>query len=249
MVFVIWRRRLAAVLAFYETKRIQVRGFWPKLFGLFVLLNIACYWLALLTAFSERLERHNAMRYVLMEFPVGFLGALFDVFSLVVTVLIVRRALRTVSELSYLAHLSVDLGIAVLATCWVLIVFSVSGWIVDRLAPELAEQRRMVAVAPSETGRTAPALAPAPEPAPGSSMTTAAPPGPAITTSLLTGRGRFYGQRLIDAITDPFAPDNLRNIFFGLLIGASAMLPTLLHVVLSLTSIMSTLSWRRQATG
>ena len=50
----------------------------------------------------------------------------------------VRGARRSSSSTSYIAHLSVDLGIAALATLWVLFVFSVFGWLVSMMgaAPE-----------------------------------------------------------------------------------------------------------------
>ena len=47
------------------------------------------------------------------------------------TIFIVRRALLTVSTKIYIAHLSIDLVIAVLATFWVILVFIISGWAVS----------------------------------------------------------------------------------------------------------------------
>ena len=54
----------------------------------------------------------------------------------------------------------------------------------------------------------------------------------------LVRRSDGYQRRFIDALREPFAPDNLRNIYFGLLMGASAMLPSLLHIGLSLYSVL-----------
>jgi hypothetical protein len=127
--------------------------------------------------------------YFLVQFPVGFLGALFDSLSLFVTVYMVRRALQATTSASYLAHLSVDLGIATLATLWVLFVFSLSGWLVSFVG--------------------------------------------ANPESLLARNGA-YQDRLVQALQDPTGREEIKNIYFGLLMGLSAMLPTLTHVYLSM---------------
>ena len=67
-----------------------------------------------------------------MQFPVGILGGFFDSLSLIITILMIR-AINSKSDLLYLAHLSVDLVIAILATMWVLFVFIFSGWIISFL--------------------------------------------------------------------------------------------------------------------
>jgi hypothetical protein len=137
------------------------------------------------TAFPSLLHGNAVYHYFKLQFPVGLLGALFDSLSFFVTVFIIRRALRSQSSAEYVAHLSLDLVIAILATFWVLFVFSFSGWLVS-----LAEAK--------------------PE--------------------LLADRNRQYENMLSEAIINPAG--NLRNIYFGLIMGVSASLPTCLHLYL-----------------
>ncbi|MGY9005655.1 MAG: hypothetical protein ACKVJQ_06115 [Alphaproteobacteria bacterium] len=42
-------------------------------------------------------------------------------------------------------------------------------------------------------------------------------------------RTNLYNGRVHRAFFNPFAPENIKNIYFGILMGASAMLPTLIH--------------------
>ena len=126
-----WRKDLQRVLFFYESKRSHGDSFFLYLFIFFVFLNIACYWFAMVTAFPSLVFGKTFGYYFKVQFPVGILGALFDSLSFFVTIFIVRRALLTVSTKIYIAHLSIDLVIAVLATFWVILVFIVSGWTVS----------------------------------------------------------------------------------------------------------------------
>jgi hypothetical protein len=187
-IIAIWKQSLGWLLAYYDAKRGRLRQFLPKLFIFFVILNIACYWWAMLTAYPDEFLQER-VHYFLVQFPVGLLGALFDTLSFFVTIFIAKRALKTTSTKSYLAHLSVDLIIAIIATWWVLFVFSVSGWLVSLVQqhPESLAQRSYV-----------------------------------------------YEQRLIDAIKEPTAIENLKNIYFGVIMGISAMLPTFTHSIISL---------------
>jgi len=107
-----------------------------------------------------------------------------------VTIFIIRRALKTRTALEYIAHLSFDLIIAILATFWVLFVFSFSGWLIS-----LVESK--------------------PE--------------------ILSKRNEHYEHLLIDAIMYP--TDNIRNIYFGIIMGISASLPTCTHVVMFIYAI------------
>jgi len=122
------------------------------------------------------------------------LGALFDSLSFFVTLYIIRRALTAEKDLEYVSHLSLDLVIALLATFWVLYVFSFAGWLVH-----LFESVRQD----------------------------------------LSGRNEDYRRMLKDALANPFA--NKRNIYFGLILGASAMLPTCGHISLFLISFFRTI--------
>ena len=194
----IWKGHLARLLSFYETRRGSLGRFFPLLFLFFFLLNVASYWLAMVTAFPERVFGDGrGFHYFLVQFPVGFLGAVFDSLSFFVTIFIIRRALKAASSVSYLAHLSVDLGIAAVATGWVLFVFSFSGWLIsDWLIGS----------------------------------------DPARELDTLSYRNEFYQQRLVDALQNPAEPEHFKNLYFGLLMGVSAMLPSFTHLYLSFQS-------------
>ena len=189
LIVVLWRSRLEALLATLERKKANTSFFYEKVFGFFVALNISCYWIAMVTAFPEVAFGPERAHYFCVQFPVGILGAFFDSLSLFVTIYMVRRALSASSSASYVGHLSVDLGIAALATFWVLFVFSVSGWIVGVLG-------------------TAP--------------------------ESLLARNAAYQDRLARALQDPTGREEIRNIYFGVLMGLSAMLPTLTHLYLAI---------------
>ncbi|WP_299403083.1 hypothetical protein [Acaryochloris sp. IP29b_bin.148] len=189
----IWKQSLAQLLAYYDFKRGDLRSFFPKLFLFFVVLNISCYWWAIMTAYPQEAFGPERSHYFLIQFPVGGLGALFDSLSFFITIHIARRALRATSTRSYLAHLSIDIIIAIVATWWVLLVFSISGWLVSLIqqSPESFTQRSYV-----------------------------------------------YERRLADAVRDPTNRQSLKNIYFGVIMGISAFLPTLTHLTLSLRSIV-----------
>ena len=191
-IMAIWRRSLEKLLDFYARKRGSLTSFFPKLFIFFMLLNMSCYWIAILTAYPEEFAGGERFEYLLMQFPVGFLGALFDSFSFFVTVWIARRALKTTSLPSYIAHLSIDVLIAIVATFWVLMVFSVSGWLVGTL------QHSSQSLAESSVK---------------------------------------YENRLTDAVKDPTGRQNIKNIYFGVMMGFSAMIPTMVHLYLSAQSV------------
>ena len=172
--FGLWRQRLSALLDELQERKRRTRYFTAKLFLFFIGLNVACYWIAMLTAFPEVAFGPRRGHYFWVQFPVGILGAVFDSLSLIVTVFMVRRALASTSNSSYVSHLSVDIGIAVLATFWVLFVFSASGWMISLLGAQ-------------------------PE-------------------SLLA-RNAAYQDRLVQALQDPTGQEELRNIYFGILMG------------------------------
>ena len=125
-----WKNSLRTLLDFYEAKRGSIYTFYPMLFLFFVLINIACYWWAMFTAFPDLTRGIAGQHYFKVQFPVGLLGALFDSLSFFVTLYIIRRALTAEKDLEYVSHLSLDLVIALLATFWVLYVFSFAGWLV-----------------------------------------------------------------------------------------------------------------------
>ena len=188
-VIITWKESLRHLMVFYETKRGPISTFYPKLFLFFVLINIMCYWWAMFTAFPELTRGSAGVHYFKIQFPVGFLGALFDSLSFFITLFIIRRALRIQHSLQYIAHLSLDFAIAVLATFWVLFVFSFSGWLINLIES---------------------------------------------TPQALAARNEEYEQMLVAAIASP--TDNLRNIYFGLIMGVSAILPTAVHIYMFLRS-------------
>lgn len=163
------------------------------LFLFFILINIACYWWAMYTAFPELTRGSAGHYYFKVQFPVGILGALFDSLSFFVTIFIIRHAIHAKKNVQYITHLSLDLVIAILATFWVLFVFSFSGWIVHLWEP-------------IQQG--------------------------------LASRNEEYTEMLVDAIEKP--ADNKRNIYFGLIMGVSAMLPTCGHIFMFLMSFYRT---------
>jgi hypothetical protein len=195
----LWKRSLQDLLSFYDRKRGPLKTFFPKLFGFFVVLNILCYWLGMMTAHPDLAFGSKWEEYFLMQYPVGILGALFDSLSFFVTIHIARRALNATSALSYIAHLSVDLLIALIATGWVLLVFTTSSWLVS-----------LVVQSPEA----------------------------------FTSRAGVYEQRVSSAIASPTQSQNLRNIYFGVVMGISAMLPSLTHLLMSLNAALK-YSYRR----
>ena len=137
------------------------------------------------------MQTHEASHYIKLQIPVGLLGALFDSLSFFITIWIIKRALASTKTSEYVFHLSLDLVIAVLATLWVLFVFSFGGWLISlwESAPEqLAE------------------------------------------------KGNKYTARAVQALKDPTGRENAKNIYFGLIMGLSAALPTCLHLFLFFSS-------------
>ena len=68
------------------------------------------------TAFPELMSGDDLVHYSKVQVPVAILGALFDSLSLYITLLVVRNALRSRSNFSYISHLSIDVLIAIAAT-------------------------------------------------------------------------------------------------------------------------------------
>lgn len=192
-VFSCWRNSLLHLYTWFEALRGRTRHFYVKAFAVFAVLNLACFWWALLTAYPDLVFGYKSEEYILTGFPVAVFGAVFDSLSLLVTLYIIRRALASTSNLNFFGYLSIDLLIAVLATFWVLFVFIISGWLVD------------LVLAQPET---------------------------------LMDRRHLYQGRLIGALRDPFGHQNIRNIYFGAIMGASALIPTLLHIVLACGSVL-----------
>ncbi len=189
-----WKSSLGDVLQYYDSNRPPFKRLYPRLFLFFVGVNVFCYWWASLTAFPESI-RGAFFYYFKVQIPVGILGAVFDSLSFFVTLYIVRRALKSNSLRRFVGHLSIDILIAVIATFWVLFVFSFSSWLI-----------RLTEVDPG-------------------------------LASDLSGRQEVYRERLENAIENPM--DNKRNIYFGIVMGISAILPTCFHFYMAIRSGMN----------
>lgn len=194
-IITVWKDYLKQLITFYEVKRGNIFVFYPILFLFFILINIGCYWWAMFTAFPELTHGSAGAYYFKIQFPVGFLGALFDSLSFFVTIYIIRHAIRTKKGIQYVAHLSLDLVIAILATFWVVYVFSFSGWLISLFN---------------------------------------------ATPQILTERNAEYKGLLLDAVARPFS--NLRNIYFGIVMGVSAMIPTCVHIFMLLRACVYTIA-------
>ena len=194
-----WKTSLDELLRFYEAHRPPLIFFYPLLFLFFVILNVGCYWLAMYTAFPFYMETNEAREYFLLQFPVGFLGAVFDSLSFFVTIWIIRRALKCQSAKEYVGHLSLDVFIAVIATFWVLFVFTWGGQLVSSIDAIFTE------TIPETMG----------------------------------DRTEKTQLRVQQAIQDPVG--NWRNIYFGLIMGISASLPTCTHFLMFFGSCLRSL--------
>ena len=196
-----WRKDLRKVLFFYESKRSQGDHFFLYLFLFFILVNITCYWLAMVSAFPSLVFGKTFSYYFKVQFPVGIFGAFFDSLSFFITISIIRRALLTINTKVYIAHLSIDLAIAVLATFWVVFVFIVSGWAVSFI-DTLGQTEQIIQTYDHETS--------------------------------IDKRTNKYINTVNDALINP--SKNIQNIYFGLIMGISAMLPTMVHFIMFLKS-------------
>ncbi len=188
----VWKILLKDALRFFINLAQRKTFFKLKLVFFFVSINIVFYWIAMITAFPELIIGSSRKEYFLLQIPVGILGGLFDSLSLIITIFMIKRAIASQSNFMYLAHLSVDIIIAFLATLWVLFVFIFSGWLISFII--------------------------------------------ASPESLII-RKEVYEDRIVSALNNPSGEKEMKNIFFGLVMGFSAMLPTIFHIYLFLKSI------------
>ena len=190
----IWRLDLNGLIRYYDNRKSQIEHFFIYLFIFFVILNISCYWFAMITAFPNLVFGSTFGYYFKVQFPVGILGALFDSLSFFITIYIIQKALKTTNDKVYIAHLSIDLLVAILATFWVILVFIVSGWIVS-FFETLNQPIEIIEQYDHETD--------------------------------LFERTNKYANTVNEAIKNPTR--NLQNIYFGIIMGLSAMIPTSIH--------------------
>jgi len=202
----LWRIDLNRLLVFYKGIHTQTKYFFIFLFIFFVAVNISCYWIAMVTAFPDLVFGKTFGYYFKVQFPVGILGALFDSLSFYITIFIIQRALETENNNIYIAHLSIDLLIAILATFWVIFVFIVSGWIISFIET-LNQPIEIIEHYDHETN--------------------------------IYQRAEGYTDKVNDALRNP--TKNIRNIYFGIIMGLSAIIPTLIHLSMFCKSIITQL--------
>lgn len=53
----------------------------------------------------------------------------------------------------------------------------------------------------------------------------------------MSQRTGLYQSRLANVLEDPFSRESLRNVYFGMIMGASALLPTLFHMGMAARSV------------
>lgn len=212
--FDVWREDLSMILEKFQAWRFSTRFYFLKVFIFFVFINDLAYWFAIATAFPEIISGDDLAHYSKVQVPVAILGALFDSLSLYITLLVVRNALRSRSNFSYISHLSIDVLIAIAATFWVLFVFSVSAWIVSFMPVDLKSTNLKPAdlkpIAINEIK---------------------------IEAQSLSDRGKLYEGRVNAAIKNPTGDDEMKNIYFGIVMGFSAIIPSAVHISCALFSL------------
>ena len=206
MYFDLWRKDLGLLLRKFQNWRANTKFYFLKVFIFFVFINDIAYWFAIATAYPEIfISEKEVWHYAKVQVPVALLGALFDSLSLYITILVIRRALISRSNLSYISHLSIDILIAFAATFWVLFVFSVSGWIVSFIPTEkIIPQSEKKMISKPES---------------------------------LEARNKAYTDRAKAAIKNPTGREEMRNIYFGIVMGFSAIIPTCVHIFCALFSL------------
>jgi hypothetical protein len=198
MYFNIWRKDLSLFFERFQSWRTNTRFYFFKIFILFVIINDIAFWFAIETTHPEIITSETELlHYTKVQVPVALLGALFDSLSLYITLVVVRHALLSRSNMLYISHLSIDMLIAIVATFWVLFVFSISGWLVSFI-PIKSE------IAKHES---------------------------------LEDRNKAYADRAVAAIKNPKGKEEMRNIYFGIIMGFSAMIPTCVHIFSALFSL------------
>ena len=195
------------------------------MFFFFVFINDIAYWFAIATAYPEIFSGDELVHYIKVRVPVALLGALFDSLSLHIALLVVRQALLSQSNLSYLSHLSIDVLIAIAATFWVLFIFSVLGWIVSFM--------------PSASETIVKNIAPISKKQIGDKQTKAKPES-------LADRNKVYTNRAVAAINNPTGNEERKNIYFGIVMGFSAIISTSVHIFCALFSLRFFSQWTKK---
>jgi hypothetical protein len=145
-VFSEWRTSLQSLLDRFGALRDRTPLFYPKAFAVFAAISFCCYWVALLGIYPELLSSDESLEHTIMSVPVSLIGAIFDTASLLITLFVIRRALRTDSDFAFTAYLSLGLILPVCAAVWILFAFVLGGWIVNLILslPESFEARTIL---------------------------------------------------------------------------------------------------------
>ena len=77
---ILWKTILPKINENLENRKSQIEHLFIYLFMFFIIINISCYWFAMITAFPYLVLGSTFNYYFKIQFPVGFLGALFDTF-------------------------------------------------------------------------------------------------------------------------------------------------------------------------
>jgi len=183
-----WKLALSNLFENYKKYKPKTAYLLPIVLIFFILLNIICYWFAMMTAFPDLVfSSETGYHYFKVQFPVGILAGLFDTISFFVTLYIIKHALQSTTNFSFVAHLTIDVLIALSATFYVLLIFHLSPWIISLLEGVSEE---------------------------------------------LAQRNILMQERVVSSLSSPLS--NWRNIYFGLIMGASAMLPTTIHFYMAI---------------
>ena len=58
-----------------------------------------------------------------------------------------------------------------------------------------------------------------------------------VAPQSLSDRGKLYEGRVVAAIKNPTGDDEMKNIYFGIVMGFSAIIPTVVHISCALFSL------------
>jgi len=256
----VWQQELFNILNFYQSYRSEHRLFFLRLLAFFFLVNALCYWLAVVASFPELLD--DLIRMLKIQVIVALLGGLFDSLSFFITIGLIRRASRARSGIKFIGILLVDLIIAAVATAWVLLVVLVATWIVgppDISALEVSIDENAVVIeelAKVDEEKISTELSPQEIENLMEQIEQAEPIAAAVEEQEMVEaeeaqlseeeveniknievelRTSFYQDVLVSAVKNPL--ENFRYLLFGMIMGASTLLPTLFHIFMAWRSL------------
>ena len=251
----VWQQELFNILSFYQTYKTKHPFFFLRLLAFFFLVNAACYWLAVFSSFPGLLS--DPVRMFKIQLTVALLGGLFDSLSFFITIWLIQQASKAYNGLEFAGILSVDLIIAVIATAWVLLVVLLATWLVgppdeasiqkasalDLVQNEVPVEVMVESVKNDELADVSNTIVventvevEKTEMTEVKAKVTAVEEMGAQEGEAVELRTSFYQDILVSAIKNPL--DNFRYLLFGLIMGASTLLPTLFHLLMALRSLL-----------